>query len=97
MSYVAIALEGTEYWPVSGGVTAYQINNALILPYAAIAVMGKGGAAAVVLMVFMAVTSSFSAEIIAHASIVTFDIYRPCEYIDDNLPRANTDFVCVKT
>jgi Na+/proline symporter len=39
--------------------------------------MGKGGSVAVILMVFMAVTSSFSAEIIAHASIVTFDIYQP--------------------
>ncbi|KAI1336356.1 hypothetical protein F5Y15DRAFT_427058 [Xylariaceae sp. FL0016] len=77
MSYVAIALANTEYWPLKGGVTSYQINNALILPLAAEAVMGKGGAVAVVLMVFMAVTSSFSAEIIAHASIVTFDIYQP--------------------
>ncbi|KAI1869975.1 uncharacterized protein JN550_005565 [Neoarthrinium moseri] len=77
MSYVAIALANTEYWPLEGGVTSYQINNAMILPLAAEAVMGKGGAVAVVLMVFMAVTSSFSAEIIAHASIVTFDIYRP--------------------
>jgi Na+/proline symporter len=80
MSYVAIALSNTEYWPVAGGVTSYQINNALILPLAAEAVMGKGGAAAVILMVFMAVTSSFSAEIIAHASIVTFDIYQPCKF-----------------
>ncbi|KAK6081203.1 sodium symporter family protein [Seiridium cupressi] len=77
MSYVAIALGNTEYWPLEGGITAYQINNAMILPLAAEAVMGKGGAVAVVLMVFMAVTSSFSAEIIAHASIVTFDIYHP--------------------
>lgn len=78
MSYVAVALSNTEYWPVSGGVTTYQINNALILPLAAQAVMGTGGAVAVILMVFMAVTSSFSAEIVAHASIVTFDIYQPC-------------------
>ncbi|KAF2763883.1 hypothetical protein EJ03DRAFT_283216 [Teratosphaeria nubilosa] len=84
MSYVAVALSNTEYWPVSGGVTPYQINNALILPLAAQAIMGKGGAVAVILMVFMAVTSSFSAEIVAHASIVTFDIYRP--YIN---PQAN--------
>ncbi|KAH9884263.1 hypothetical protein F4778DRAFT_787886 [Xylariomycetidae sp. FL2044] len=77
MSYVAIALANTEYWPLEGGITSEQINNAMILPLAAEAVMGKGGAVAVVLMVFMAVTSSFSAEIIAHASIVTFDIYQP--------------------
>jgi hypothetical protein len=81
MSYVAIGLANTEYWPIPGGITAYQINNSLILPLAAQAVMGKGGAVAVILMVFMAVTSSFSAEIIAHASIVTFDIYQPCKHL----------------
>ncbi|KAK5166531.1 uncharacterized protein LTR77_008074 [Saxophila tyrrhenica] len=77
MSFVAVALANTNYWPVSGGVTQYQIDNALILPLAAQAVMGTGGAVAIILMVFMAVTSSFSAEIVAHASIVTYDIYRP--------------------
>lgn len=77
MSYVAVALANTEYWPIAGGVTSYQISNALILPLAAEAVMGKAGAAAAITMVFMAVTSSFSAEIIAHASIVTLDLYRP--------------------
>jgi len=35
MSFVAVVLQDTEYWPASGGVTAYQINNALILPLAA--------------------------------------------------------------
>ncbi|KAF1996584.1 hypothetical protein P154DRAFT_607945 [Amniculicola lignicola CBS 123094] len=77
MSFVAIAPANTEYWPVSAGITPYQINNALILPLTAQAVMGKDGAAAVILMVFVAVTSLFSAEIIAHASFVTFDIYQP--------------------
>ncbi|KAF2489325.1 hypothetical protein BU16DRAFT_575685 [Lophium mytilinum] len=77
MSFVAVGLQDTDYWPIQGGITAYQINNALILPLAAQAVMGTGGSVAVILMVFMAVTSSFSAEIIAHASIVTFDIYQP--------------------
>lgn len=91
MSYVAIALANTEYWPLEGGVTAYQINNAMILPLAAEAVMGKGGAVAVVLMVFMAVTSSFSAEIIAHASIVTFDVYHPCESPATIMQNGSTD------
>lgn len=79
MSFVAVVLQDTEYWPTSGGITSYQINNALILPLAAEAIMGTGGAVAIILMVFMAVTSSFSAEIVAHASIVTYDIYKPCE------------------
>lgn len=51
MSFVAVVLQNTEYWPTAGGVTAYQINNALILPLAAQSVMGTGGVVAVVLMV----------------------------------------------
>lgn len=51
MSFVGIALQNTPYWPSPDGVTAFQINNALILPLAAEAIMGKGGAAAVLLMV----------------------------------------------
>ncbi|RDW77597.1 hypothetical protein BP6252_05650 [Coleophoma cylindrospora] len=77
MSFVAVVLQNTEYWPTTGGVTAYQINNALILPLAAQATMGVGGVVAIILMVFMAVTSSFSAEIVANASIITYDIYQP--------------------
>lgn len=51
MSFVAIVLQNTEYWPTTGGVTAYQINNALILPLAAQTVMGTGGVVAIILMV----------------------------------------------
>lgn len=51
MSFVAVVLQNTEYWPTSGGVTAYQINNALILPLAAQTVMGAGGVVAIILMV----------------------------------------------
>lgn len=51
MSFVAVVLQNTEYWPTAGGVTAYQINNALILPLAAQSVMGTGGAVAIIIMV----------------------------------------------
>ena len=53
MSFVAVGLQSTPYWPVAGGITPFEINNALILPLAAQAVMGTGGAVAVILMVFM--------------------------------------------
>ncbi len=49
----------------------------MILPLTAQALLGTGGSVAVVLMILMAVSSSFSSEIIAHSSIVTFDIYQP--------------------
>jgi Na+/proline symporter len=38
--------------------------------------MGSGGAAAVLLLVFMAVTSAMSAELIAVSSIFTYDFYQ---------------------
>lgn len=56
--------------------TTTEVSNGLVLPYAAIAVAGKGGAAAVLLITFMAVTSTISAQVIAVSSIITFDIYR---------------------
>lgn len=56
--------------------TSAEITNGLALPYVAVAVAGKGGAVAVLLMTFMAVTSTLSAQILAVSSILTFDIYR---------------------
>ena len=53
-----------------------------VLPSAAVTIMGKGGAVAALLMVFMAVTSAMSAELIAVSSIFTYDVYRT--YINPN-------------
>jgi Na+/proline symporter len=56
--------------------TSTEVNNGLVLPYAAMAIAGKGGAAAVLVITFMAVTSTLSAQVIAVSSIISFDIYR---------------------
>ena len=56
--------------------TSSEVSNGLVLPYAAITIAGKGGAAAVLLIVFMAVTSTLSAQVIAVSSILSFDVYR---------------------
>jgi len=53
-----------------------EVSAGLVLPYAALTVAGKGGAAAIVLITFMAVTSTLSAQVIAVSSIISFDIYR---------------------
>ena len=53
-----------------------EISNGLVLPYFAITIAGKGGAAAILLITFMAVTSTLSAQVIAVSSIISFDIYR---------------------
>lgn len=56
--------------------TSSEVSSGLVLPYAAITIAGKGGAAAILLMIFMAVTSTLSAQVIAVSSILSFDVYR---------------------
>jgi Na+/proline symporter len=56
--------------------TSTEVSNGLVLPYAAITIAGKGGAAAILLITFMAVTSTLSAQVIAVSSILSFDVYR---------------------
>lgn len=56
--------------------TSSEVSNGLVLPYAAITIAGKGGAAAVLLITFMACTSTLSAQVIAVSSILSFDVYR---------------------
>lgn len=56
--------------------TSTEVSNGLVLPYAAMTIAGKGGAAAILLMTFMAVTSTLSAQVIAVSSILSFDVYR---------------------
>jgi len=56
--------------------TPEQVQLGLVVPAAATALMGEVGAILVLTMLFMAVTSAGSAELIAVSSIITYDIYR---------------------
>ncbi|KAK8123076.1 urea active transporter [Apiospora sp. TS-2023a] len=56
--------------------TMADVSAGLVLPYAAVALLGRGGAIATLLIVFMAVTSATSSELIAVSSIFTYDFYR---------------------
>ena len=56
--------------------SAAQNGAGLSSPATAIALLGKGGAGLMLLLLFMAVTSSTSAELIAVSSLLTFDIYK---------------------
>lgn len=62
--------------PLVQRMTSTEVSNGLVLPYAAITIAGKGGAAAVLLITFMACTSTLSAQVIAVSSILSFDVYR---------------------
>ncbi|KAI9150101.1 putative urea active transporter 1 [Paramyrothecium foliicola] len=73
----ALALESNPRFPTyPNRMTEADVSAGLALPYAAVALLGKGGAGATLVMVFLAVTSSFNSELIAVSSIVTYDIYR---------------------
>ncbi|ODV70080.1 Na+/solute symporter [Hyphopichia burtonii NRRL Y-1933] len=81
----ALALESTPSWPTyPNKMTSAEVSAGLVLPNAATALLGTGGAVCSLLLIFMAVTSAMSAELIAVSTISSYDIYRT--YIN---PKAN--------
>jgi hypothetical protein len=77
MGLAALALEGNPVFPTyPSRMPNADVSAGLVLPYAAVAILGKGGAICTLLIVFMAVTSASSAELIAVSSIFTYDIYQ---------------------
>ncbi|KAE9986099.1 hypothetical protein BLS_000032 [Venturia inaequalis] len=74
---VGRALEASPSFPTYPALlSAKQYAAGLALPYAAQALMGKGGAVAILLQIFMAATSAFSSDLVCFASVWTFDVYR---------------------
>ncbi|KAJ5623541.1 hypothetical protein N7490_012146 [Penicillium lividum] len=77
MSSIALGLENQPDFPTyPRRMTTSEVSNGLVLPYAAMTIAGKGGAAASLLITFMACTSTLSAQVIAVSSILSFDVYR---------------------
>jgi Na+/proline symporter len=77
MGLSALALEGNPAFPTyPNRLTEAQVNAGLVLPNAAVALLGQGGAVCTLLMIFMAVTSAMSSELIAVSTIFTYDIYQ---------------------
>ena len=63
MGLSALALESNPVWPTyPNRLSADDVSAGLVLPNAAVALLGKGGAAATLLIVFFAVTSALSSE-----------------------------------
>ncbi|CAL1711071.1 unnamed protein product [Somion occarium] len=69
----AVALRGD---PAMRILTPAEVSAGLPAPTAAAALLGKSGAAALLIVLFLAVTSATSAELIAVSSILTYDIYK---------------------
>src|ERR1700733_12171659 len=77
LGLAAVALTNNPAYPTyPNNMTTSQVQSGLSGPFAAAALAGKGGAVALLITLFMAVTSSSSAELIAVSSILTFDIYK---------------------
>lgn len=77
MGLSALALESHPRFPTyPDRMSDADVTAGLVLPYAAVALLGKSGAIATLLMTFMAVTSATSSELIAVSSIFTYDMYR---------------------
>lgn len=91
MGLAALALEHSPVFPTyPRRMTTDEVSAGLVLPYAAQALLGKGGAAAVLLLMvgyqdkliaalipqFMSCTSAISAQLIAVSTVYSYDIYK---------------------
>ncbi|CZR59441.1 probable DUR3-Urea permease [Phialocephala subalpina] len=77
MGLAALVLESNPVFPTfPDRMSASDVSAGLVLPYAAVALLGSGGAVCALLIIFMAVTSATSSELIAVSSIFTYDIYQ---------------------
>ncbi|GAA5948554.1 hypothetical protein JCM21900_005167, partial [Sporobolomyces salmonicolor] len=77
MGLVAIALENNPAFPTfPRRMTAEETSAGLVLPYAAQTIMGKGGAAAVLLLVFMSCTSAISSQLIGISTVLSYDVFK---------------------
>ncbi|KAI4115355.1 MAG: hypothetical protein LQ345_004027 [Seirophora villosa] len=77
LGLAAVALTDNPAFPTfPDPMTQTEVTAGLSAPFAATALLGKGGAFALLVVLFMAVTSCASAELIAVSSILTFDIYK---------------------
>ncbi|KAG0138172.1 Sodium:solute symporter family-domain-containing protein [Tuber indicum] len=77
MGLACLALENHPSFPTfPDRMPDADVKAGLVLPNAAVAMLGQGGAACTLLLIFMAVTSASSAELIAVSSIFTYDLYQ---------------------
>jgi len=73
LGLAAVALRGD---PAMKVLTPLDVSKGLPASAAASALLGKSGAAAMLILLFMAVTSACSAELIAVSSLLTYDVYK---------------------
>jgi hypothetical protein len=79
------AIEKTPIWfDYPNLLTEKQVNSGLVMPYVLRSLLGEGATTGLLVLVFMAITSTVSSSVIAVSSIISLDFYR--SYIN---PRAS--------
>lgn len=77
----ARAIEKTPIWiDYPSTLTLKQVNSGLVMPYVLRSLLGKSATAALLVLIFMAITSTVSSSMIAVSSIISLDFFRT--YID---------------
>lgn len=92
LGLTAVALTDNPRFPTYPNAPSQSdISAGLASAFAAQTLLGKGGAVALLIVLFMAVTSCASAELIAVSSLLTFDVYQ--RYIKPSATPSNLIFV----
>lgn len=77
LGLTAVALTDDPSFPTyPNGMTSTEVSAGLSSAFGAAAIAGQSGAIALLITLFLAVTSAAASELIAVSSILTFDIYK---------------------
>jgi Na+/proline symporter len=95
----AVALtDNPVYLTFPNNMTSSQVSSGLSSPVAAVALLGKPRAIALLLTLFMVVASSSSSELIAVSSILIFDVYKiyiKLHAIPVELTKVSHNMICI--
>lgn len=73
---LGLACKAAVHSGVISKLSSEEVTAGLALPNGAVALFGPTGAGLALVMLYMAITSAFSSQLIAVSSICTFDIYK---------------------
>lgn len=73
----ARAIEHNPVWVLyPNTLTELQVNSGMVMPYVLKSLLGRGATAGLLVLIFMAITSTVSSSMIAVSSIISLDFYR---------------------
>jgi hypothetical protein len=73
----ARAIENNPVWVLyPNTLTTTQVNSGMVMPFVLKSLLGRGATAGLLVLIFMAITSTVSSSMIAVSSIISLDFYR---------------------